>query len=265
MGETDGGRVRLAGRHGLENAHQLLVAEHRQLSRPPLREALIDLRLAEELSTPVINDLTARQAPGFGSGVPMWRGGLTFQIGPSRPVVPLQQNPNELWGLRYTTADGSRILQLRRDGFTFSVMSGYTTWENARDSARALWRQYWEWTRAAEVGRVAVRYINVLAVPGGADFDLYLTAGPSLPPGIPETLSGFLHRVVVPFSPDGTSAIITQALEADGGVVLDIDVWREFRFRADSPNLWTTLDSLRDIKNRIFFASVTETALEPYI
>jgi uncharacterized protein (TIGR04255 family) len=85
-----------------------------------------------------------------------------------------------------------------------------------------------------------------------------------VPPGIPETLSGFLHRIVVPFSSDGTSAIITQALEADGGVVLDIDVWRESRSRTNSPELWITLDGLREIKNRIFFASVTETALEPY-
>jgi uncharacterized protein (TIGR04255 family) len=222
--------------------------------------------LADELSTSVINDLNVRQITGFGPGVPMWRGGVTFQIGPPKtsPLPALQQNPNELWGFRYSTTDGSRIVQLRRDGATFSVMKAYTTWASAKEWARGLWQQYCEWTRPSEVSRIAVRYINVIAVPAGGDFDLYLTAGPRVPPGIPETLSGFLHRIVVPFSSDGTSAIITQALEADGGVVLDIDVWRESRSRTNSPELWITLDGLREIKNRIFFASVTETALEPY-
>lgn len=230
MGEACRGR--LAAVSNWEST-KLLVADHRQLTHPPLREALIDLRLADELPVSIISELGRRHLTGFGPGLPIWRGGITFQIGPTSPPPTHQRNPSELFGFRYANPDASRIVQLRRDGATFSVMKGYTTWASAKEAARSLWQQYCQWTRAAEVCRTAVRYINVLTVPVGADFDLYLTVGPRIPPGIPETLSGFLHRVVVPFTPDGTSAIITQALEqkgADGGVVLDIDVWRDSTF-----------------------------------
>jgi uncharacterized protein (TIGR04255 family) len=246
------------------------VAEQRQLTRPPLREAVIDVRLAEELPVSIVDEMGRERIPDFETRVPMWRGTITFPIGPTPPSPPLiPQKADEQFGWRYTKNDGSRIIQLRRDGATFSVMQGYTTWADAKDFALRALQQYFRWGMAASVARIAVRYINVLSVPVGEDVDLYLTAGPRVPQGVPNLLSGFLHRVVIPFPHEGASAIVTQALEQSkdttSSVVLDIDVWRESKCRLDSPEIWTTLDALRAIKNRIFFGSVTERALEPYI
>jgi uncharacterized protein (TIGR04255 family) len=81
-------------------------------------------------------------------------------------------------------------------------------------------------------------------------------------------LNGFLHRVVIPFSTDGITAIVTQAMEFPSGtsvpVVLDIDVYYTCKLEVNSPIVWAEFDRLRDIKNHIFFSSVTERALEPY-
>jgi uncharacterized protein (TIGR04255 family) len=246
-----------------------LVAEYRQLARPPLREAVIDLRLAEDLPVSVVDEIGRERLPDFEPPIQMWRARIAFPVGPPTATpVPVPPNATEPLGWRYNRSDGSRIIQLRRDGLTFSVLQGYTTWAEARDLAHRVVRQYCGWVRGAAVTRIALRYINVLAVPVGVDFDLYLTAGPRIPPGVPDVLIGFLHRVVIPFPHDGASAIITQALEqsneATSSVVLDIDVWRESRWQLDSPEIWATFDILRDIKNRIFFGSVTERALEPY-
>jgi uncharacterized protein (TIGR04255 family) len=85
---------------------------------------------------------------------------------------------------------------------------------------------------------------------------------------MPQALSGFLQRVVIPFAVDGTTAIVTQVLEPPKEglipVVLDIDVFVMTRFGVNSHGIWTTLDGLRNVKNEIFFSSVTEKALEPY-
>jgi uncharacterized protein (TIGR04255 family) len=246
------------------------VAEHKQLTRPPLREALIDLRLGEELPLSTISEMGNHQLPDFEPPVQMWRGKITFPVAPPKlPPPPIAQERDEPFGWRYATAGGSRIVQLRRDGLTFSVLQGYTNWAETKASAHAVWQQYCDWGRPAQVARVAVRYINVLTVPVGADFDVYLSAGPRVPPGAPNALSGFLNRVVIPFPQEKTWAVVTQALEQSkdpsvSAVILDIDVWRESRYPADSGDIWITLDSLRDIKNRIFFGSVTEIALEPY-
>jgi uncharacterized protein (TIGR04255 family) len=246
------------------------VAEHRQLTHPPLREAVIDLRLAEELPASVVDEIGRERLPDFEPPIQMWRSQISFPVGPpGLPPPLLPPNANEPFGWRFHRSDGARVIQLRRDGVTFGVTQGYTTWAEAKGFARGVVERYCGWAGNASVARIAVRYINVLAVPVGEDFDLYLTAGPRVPPGVPNILSAFLHRVVIPFSQDRASAIVTQALEQLGdatvSVVLDIDVWTESRLQMDALEIWTTLDVLRDIKNRIFFGSVTERALEPYL
>jgi uncharacterized protein (TIGR04255 family) len=101
------------------------------------------------------------------------------------------------------------------------------------------------------------------------DTDIYFTAGPRIAAGLPQMFNGFLHRVAIPFAVEEATAIVTHALEqplaSKVPVVLDIEVVRSCSVTPDSPEIWTQLDTLRDIKNRIFFASVTEKALEAYI
>ena len=122
---------------------------------------------------------------------------------------------------------------------------------------------------AKRVNRLAVRYINAIELPlAGADFDEYLTAGPRIPESLPQFLTSFLQRVVLPFAEVSGHAIITQALEAPTTrgltAVLDIDVFAECLIDGADPEIWSKLGQLRIIKNRIFFASLTKKALESY-
>ena len=247
------------------------MAEYRQLAHPPLREALIDLHIMDELPASFVEGIAGKPLAGFEAAIPMWRGRFTFQIqvGIDQPApLGTTGSADERYGLRYVTPDGSKVAQFRRDGATFSVLRDYANWEKARAEARTLWTQYCDWGSPKEVSRLAVRYINVLELPGGMDLDLYLAAGPRIPQELPQALNGFLHRVVIPFSADGTTAIVTQALEAPSGasvpIVLDIDVVYNCKLKAGSPAVWSELDRLREIKNRIFFSSLTEKAMEPY-
>jgi uncharacterized protein (TIGR04255 family) len=63
--------------------------------------------------------------------------------------------------------------------------------------------------------------------------------------------------------------VIVQALErsVDPSVVsllLDIDAFREEVAAPDDPALPTAFEQLRQLKNEIFFASITETTAEMY-
>jgi uncharacterized protein (TIGR04255 family) len=67
----------------------------------------------------------------------------------------------------------------------------------------------------------------------------------------------------------GATAVLTQALEqvTEGRplpVILDIDVFRETKYTANSPDIWNYLDELRALKNRFFFGALTEEAVELY-
>lgn len=244
------------------------MAEYRQLAHPPLREALVDLRLAQELPSSFLSDAATRPIDGFERTDQMWRRKVQVQMQAASPAS-ISESLNEPFGWRYSTADGSRVVQFRLDGATFSVLRDYRSWDAMKASAQEYWRHYCRWASSVPVGRLAVRYINVLELPGPvADFDTFLTAGPRIAPELPQALTGFLNRVVIPFSTEGATAIVTQALEppteASIPVVLDIDVFSPCTMEPGSMDIWSKLDQLRVIKNRIFFSSVTERTLEPY-
>jgi len=176
---------------------------------------------------------------------------------------------NELFGWGFVSADGNKIAQLRRNGIGCSIIQGYTEWNHLRSLTQYFWRVFLEQAGAVpRVNRLATRYINVIDVPiTKLDFDEYLTAAPGLPDTLATPISHFLQRVEAPFGAD-VVAVIIQTLDAPAPprlpIILDIDVQMSKECAGDSRDIWTALDSLRKIKNDIFFSSVTERALEPY-
>jgi uncharacterized protein (TIGR04255 family) len=91
----------------------------------------------------------------------------------------------------------TELAQFRVDGFTFSKIEPYTTWERVFGEALRLWRVYIDAARPKQVSRIAVRYINRMRLPVAIDLRLYLEGPPSLPEPIPQTIREFLSRVVV--------------------------------------------------------------------
>jgi hypothetical protein len=66
------------------------------------------------------------------------------------------------------------------------------------------------------------------------------------------------------------SAVIVQALEprvdlnAIISLLLDIDAFREVNEAPDDPGLPSVFAQLRELKNEIFYASITEPVVEKY-
>lgn len=239
----------------------------RQLAHPPIREALIDIQLANELPLPFAELLQNKTMAGYEKKQPVKVGQVRVDLG----LEAMQtQGTQELFGWRFEPPDGSRVVQLRRNGVGVSVIKSYRDWQNIKATAREIWERYIEWADRPAVNRLATRYINVLELPlAHIDFDDYLTGAPRIPEGLPQMLNYFLERLEIPFDPP-VIAIVTQALEPPTQthvpVILDIDVQASLAepLPSDSPKIWNILDQLRTIKNSVFFSWVTERALEPY-
>ena len=105
------------------------------------------------------------------------------------------------------------MAQFRVDGFTFSKMVPYTSWEEVFAEALRLWRVYVQVASPRQVARIAVRYINRMRVPGGTDPARVLEAPPSVPVPIPQVIRDFLTRVYIEDALRSLSAVIIQALE----------------------------------------------------
>ena len=175
-------------------------------------------------------------------------------------------------GYRYESSNGTKIVQLRNDGFTFNRLKPYKNWDELRDEALKMWSHYKELAEPVFISRIALRYINNLNIPMPInDFRDYLTCPPEVPEGLPQGISSFFYRVVVPATDPRITAIITQALESKVDfkdrlpIILDIDVIKFTPDGFSEEDILAILEELRNFKNQIFFSSITKKLLETYL
>lgn len=232
-----------------------------RLTHAPLREAIVDIRLRDVLPATFVSKLGSLE--GFPIAKAMKHGQFTFQISKDKPAEA-KVTADEAIGQRYEREDASEVVQFRRNGLTYSILKNYTSWDVLRDAARYAWQRFLSISGPINVNRLAVRYINAIEIPVGADYDEYLTAAPRIPKPLPQIVNSFIQKVAVPFAGEGATAMITQTLETPAPAVLDIDVFSECSLDGASVEIWAVLEKLRSVKNRVFFASLTAKVLDLY-
>ena len=177
-------------------------------------------------------------------------------------------------GYLFESSDKLQIVQFRLDGFTFSRLRPYQTWESLRDEAQRLWGIYKESVNPIGASRLAVRYINQLDVALPANANEYFTKPPQTSSDASSGIESFFSRMVVNH-PEGISSIVIQAFEKPENSVttrllLDIDVFKLTTLKIDDRKtweieerkIWEAFELLRQIKNKIFFSSITSKTKE---
>jgi len=188
-----------------------------------------------------------------------------------RQGMPMEHNKIDkgLMGYRSKSKDEKRYIQWRKDGFTFSRLSPYRGWEDAFTEASKFYREYVKVAKIEEVSRIAVRFINRLALPLAdvGDFSPYLAAPPPFPKEIPALIANFLTQLQVREPDTSIQAVVNQTIHQGGTVIagsvpviLDFDVSEVASLPIDPDQLLPRFAALRNFKNRLFFASITERA-----
>lgn len=239
------------------------------LTRAPAREALIDIQFAPAVSEATIKTFTDRRLPHFDKSSPVWQTMFGLSVTPDGPA---HQAPSSTSiGIRLESAKPPHVLQSRGQGFTFSRLSPYGSWDELRAAAKAEWDIFVSVAPKFTANRIAVRYINELKIPlPFGDFAEYLSSSPNIPEGLPQAVSSFLQRFVIPDPDMDCVSIVTQVLEEVGNlegntvtVLLDIDVFRSVQIEStDSGQIWQQLDALRVQKNRMFFGHITDKMVD---
>ncbi|MBU2621568.1 MAG: TIGR04255 family protein [Proteobacteria bacterium] len=243
------------------------------LKNAPITEALIDIRVKLPATTDVksIDLLFEKIKNQYPTRQELRVSEVSFVLKPDED--PVKASKLRVNGYRYISADQKQIVQARLDGFTMSRLHPYTEWKDLRDEAKELWRFYKDITNPEAITRVALRYINNLNIPLPInDFADYLAAPPIVPDGLPQDVSSFLTRVIVPEPQLGANAIITQAFEPVAPeikitrlpIILDIDVFKYDSQGMDEKEAWDSIEFLRHFKNKIFDKSITDRLKETY-
>lgn len=246
------------------------MAKQRHLSNAPIKEAVVDFRVApaEGIRAEVFGQLKGRLANEYPTANERRALQAEFLVGPGASTSSARDLG--LLGFFFKSANGQRIAQFRIDGFTLNYLRPYSNWEDIRNEALRLWPMYCEAAAPKGVVRLATRYINYL--PGFSsvhDLPLNFTSPPHLPEKLTDSLKVFFQRYLVVEEESGNQAYITLGSEPAPGlggfaVAFDVDAFRAGYWSCDEGEIRPILDSLRNFKNQIFFGSVTDRLLEPY-
>ncbi|MCZ7664812.1 MAG: TIGR04255 family protein [Thermoleophilia bacterium] len=231
-------------------------------TKAPITEAIIDIRavLPEGIDLGDIDRLGREMLPDYPERQDRFLFEATVRGGAE---VGAQAKQTRI-GFLYRSFTDPSVVQYRLDGFTVSRLTPYADWHSFREEARRLWGFYESALRPQLVTRLAVRYINRLDVPA-FHFELaeYLGAFPQLPDGIPHPISGFVMQLEIPQADIGATLLLNIATAESRSpevtsILLDIDVFREMEIRGDFGGLWENLNQLRERKNTIFEACITD-------
>jgi uncharacterized protein (TIGR04255 family) len=236
------------------------------LSKAPIVEGLIDLRIdrSPALTLDALKAACDELAPQFPSKEELraFSGQITFS--PESGTNVSAKAPAS-FGFKLTSTDQKWVAQFRLDGFTLSRLQPYTSWEELKSKAIELWNIYRAIAEPQKIVRVASRFINCIHIPFGELFDKTFTTTFSIPSALPQTVVGFLLRIVIPFENEESWAIVTQSLsEGSQDCTFDLDAFAVTQDGFSESEAWIKLEQLRGVKNRLFFESLTPDVLERF-
>ncbi len=238
--------------------------------KPPVREAIIDL-LIEPLPLDRLDSIRGIH----GSIIEKYptidtRHRLEAAITVQPQGLSESRTSGGVIGFIFQSHDSKQRVQMRLNGFTYNWLKpdpkgAWVGWEKVREEAKWAWERYQEVIGVQKVTRISLRYINQVVIPTKTPIELgdYFTAAIGPPKTLPyRNFDYFFSRIRIDILEIDAQAIITHApvretpLGEAEVIILDIDVFKQGAMLLEEMDLWKTLDQFREVKNRIFEASL---------
>jgi uncharacterized protein (TIGR04255 family) len=267
---------RLHGRRAVKHYIPLIqMARIRHLSHAPIVEALVDIGA----STPEGFDAARlKSAHGIiGDAYPivdeqsLMQGAIAFKATPAGTTTSSTSTAPVVRGYVFKSADGKSLVQFRRDGFTYNRLAPYTSWDTIRPEVMRLWTIYL--AAAGPIGwqRIGLRYINHIPIPqAGVALERILLTPVPVPKDSPDLVAELFSRIVLRDPENDIAGIVVTAVQPtpdprQANLVIDIDAYREVSSGpANGAGVERTLDALHELKNKLFFGSITEETAERF-
>ena len=238
----------------------------RHYPKAPITEAVIDLRVLPS-SALSVGDL-AKVREEEGAAYPTMHELNTMQGQMLFGTEVSASAHKEHVGFLFRSSDGTKIHQAHVNGFSMSQLAPYPHWDEFRSEARRRWNIYCSVAKPAKIVRAGVRYINRIDIPLPLnDFGDYLQTGPHLSPHLPQGLSNYFMQLEIPLENIKSLATINETIIQPAkpdvvSIVLDIDIFRTDELPDSDDGVWAFIEQLREVKNDLFEACITDKARE---
>ena len=239
------------------------------LDNAPIVEAVISIKLAEQLPATSLPDLeecsiTISNSYPLRDPILAQQVQITIGIGGASNV----ETPT-LLGFFCKEPSSHRVVHLKLDGFGFSELAPYSSWDSFFPAAQKAWAAYQSAVGASTIAGWSVRYINKISWPEQEPMEDYLNVHPNLPENRTQDLLGCFIRLQLSITDPSKGVFAQQVIRVPSleqgktSYVLD----HEFSYSAlglTETELWRQIDQSRSTKNRYFQQSLTPKALEMY-
>lgn len=234
-------------------------------SRCPIIEAVLDIRVDLPSDFP-LNSLLKCQQQVVGD-YPEKRDAQEVAIsGYFSPGGTSTSTHSMPLGFIFQSRDQKRLFQARKDGFTHNRLEPYPGWDVFFSECQRLWEIYRHIAHPRGYTRVALRYINKFTfLTSTVQTDAYFRTYPEISSDLPQLIQNFFFRFELPIPEIASVATVVEAVTApkpgETAILLDIDLFCSENLPPGN-ELWSLFGTLREWKNRIFEACITDATRE---
>lgn len=235
------------------------MADRQQYSKPPLIEAVLELRFETGLSERDLSRAKDRLQKTFPSVEQMVN--LEARLEPNGSVRQVG-----LSGYKLTAKNGADVVLLQEKSLTASRLAPYEGWQLLLEKAQENYRLFEKVVGFRRVTRVGARFVNRIDVPNELLAHRHvgdlLKVRISLPEGVAASLGTFSLAINLVHAGSGLKvlaqvAIGEPALIDHTSVFVDLDFAVDRDLPASMEQLWELVATMRDPKDEVFESILT--------
>lgn len=239
--------------------------------RPPILEAVIGITFAQPIKDSVVATADRRFAKHYPLHLDLNNVSLNVNLdaldGSNTVTAPTKHEV--VRGHRRTNQSMDEIAVLLPDTLAVSQLAPYRGWEEFVVRFKRDLAMYKRPGAFREISRIGMRYINRIDIPisgNMVEHEQYLNLYPRVPDAL-GAIVGYTMRTTFTLENIGCQATLNTAPVASptlghASFLVDIDVYKSTNLPMNDQDVYSLLRQMRDEKNRIFEACVTERARE---
>lgn len=270
MAESDKVSVRFSS-NGLRN--EGIVTAVRDLSRPPIAEAVIDVQFVPNTDIGIdAFEEAVKRLFVTPEATAQRRYMLEAVLKGSELNAALDLSSSQkLQSLVISNAASNRIVSVAPDRLSVAHRAPYGGWDSIVTFAEESFHKFVGALAPPRIKRIAARFTNVISAEGPEiDLDEYVTWSLGKPANIESPIIEFSHRTVLYNEEENLFGIVIfkdqkSPDKTKASFVVDIDAFCHIDIETSFDVVAEKLAAIRKYKNYIFFGMMTEKTLEKYV